>query len=425
MYNNKCQRIPFAVVLRNSQMTNKPRMKKLLFILTLIVCFNSYSQTSFEKGYYISETNQRIDGFIKNLDWKNNPTTFEFKSSEKGNPEVLTIESVKEFGIDMVSKYNRHLVNMDRSSDLVSQLGTDKAPILKEEQLFLKVLVEGKANLFLYEDGNVVRYFYSKDSLDIEQLIYKRYLTPERKIALNKTYTQQLWNQLKCPTISFSNVENINYKQKELVNFFLKYNECNNSVSTNFQTEKKADLFNLSLRAGLNSSSFSVEYNRFETNRGADFGQKLGFRAGVELEFILPFNNGKWGLILEPTYQYFKASTPMSSQTTSWEASIDYTSIEVPLGLRHYFFLNENAKIFVNAAVIFDFTENSTLSDVIPRGEVWPINSSSNFAMGAGLKYHNLSLEFRYHTSRGLMNTYTYWTSDYKTMSVILGYTIF
>ena len=56
--------------------------KKLFFLLTIILSLNSYSQVSFEKGYHIDNNDQKISCLIKNLDWKNNPTKFEFKLSE-------------------------------------------------------------------------------------------------------------------------------------------------------------------------------------------------------------------------------------------------------------------------------------------------------------------------------------------------------
>lgn len=124
--------------------------KRILFLLITISTLNSYSQVSFEKGYYIDNTNQKINCLIKNVDWKNNPTEFEYKLAENSEPKKTTIKTIKEFGIDNISKYVRSTVNIDRSSESINNLSNDKNPIFKEEELFLKVLVEGKATLYQY-----------------------------------------------------------------------------------------------------------------------------------------------------------------------------------------------------------------------------------------------------------------------------------
>jgi len=64
--------------------------------LSIMLCFGmtiSYSQISFEKGYFINNTNQRISCYIKNSDWKNNPTEFVYKIALEG--DKMTAKSLK------------------------------------------------------------------------------------------------------------------------------------------------------------------------------------------------------------------------------------------------------------------------------------------------------------------------------------------
>ena len=143
--------------------------KQLLLFLTVLLSFNSYSQISFEKGYYINNNNQKTNCLIKNIDWKNNPTEFEYKLYENSESKETNIKLIKEFGIDNISKYVRNTVNIDRSRETINNLSNDRNPIFKEEEVFLKVLVEGKANLYQYDDGNLRKYFYNKENSNIEQ----------------------------------------------------------------------------------------------------------------------------------------------------------------------------------------------------------------------------------------------------------------
>ncbi len=44
--------------------------KQYLLFLAIIYSFSSYGQILFEQGYYINNSNEKIDCFIKNNDWE-------------------------------------------------------------------------------------------------------------------------------------------------------------------------------------------------------------------------------------------------------------------------------------------------------------------------------------------------------------------
>ena len=50
----------------------------------LFLSFIGFTQIRFEKGYFITNYGKRIDCFIKDIDWKNNPTKFDYKLNEEG-----------------------------------------------------------------------------------------------------------------------------------------------------------------------------------------------------------------------------------------------------------------------------------------------------------------------------------------------------
>lgn len=91
-------------------------LKKLLLIFTAIFSLNSYSQINFEKGYFINNSNQRIECKIRNIDSKKNPTQFEYRLTDEGDSKMGNIVTVREFGIYNEAKYSAALVKIDRSS---------------------------------------------------------------------------------------------------------------------------------------------------------------------------------------------------------------------------------------------------------------------------------------------------------------------
>lgn len=399
---------------------------QIILIFTTILSLNCFSQISFENGYYIDNNDQKINCLIKNVVWENNPTEFEYKLDENVETKTAVLKYVKEFGINNTSKFIREIVNIDRSSEKINKISIEKNPLFNKEEVFLKVLVEGSANLYMFRDKDVTRFFYSKENSNIKPLIFKSYITQNDKIAKNHHFRQQLWNDLKCPTLTTNKIERVDYHKDELANIFTEYNKCNNQEYTNYEAKKNKDFFNLSIRPGINKSTLAIQ-NNLINNVNTEFGNDLAFRFGIEGEFILPFRNNKWSIIVEPTYQYFKSEKTLPNRT----ANVDYTSVELPFGLRHYFFLNDNSKIFINGSFAVDFNNKNSIIEYNSTKVGYNsfdlnIKSGSNMAFGLGYKYNDkYSLELRYQTKRDVLSRYIYWATDYNTTSLIFGYTVF
>lgn len=397
------------------------KYKSILITILSIISFNCYSQTKYENGYYINNNDEKIACFILNNDWLNNPTEISLKYSENEPSKTETIESIKEFGINGKIKYQRYNVNIDRSSNLLASLDHKRNPVFKEEQLFLKVLIEGRANLYSYNSSNIQKFFFNIDSSRIEQLIYKSYLTNDNQIIKNNDFKQQIVSNLKCASISINEIQNIEYTSNKLINLFIEYNKCVNSQFSNYTVKEKKETFHLYLKAGLKSSSLEIK-NSVSNLKNTDFGNKLGIKAGIEAEFILPFNNSKWGLLVEPTYQNFNSKI----ETTDLTSEVDYKSIEVPFGVRHYMFINENSRLFVNGLIIMDFDLNSKFDFKRQWESSLDIKSSSNLAFGFGYNYdEKYSIELRYHSSRDLLTNYVAWDTKYNSLSLLFGYSLF
>lgn len=404
-------------------------MKKqtLLLTLLLVTVTQAFSQINFEKGYLINEDGQKIECLIKNIDWHSNPTKFEYKMFADSTAFTASITTVKEFAINEGSKYVRATVQIDRSPGDLENMSSKKEPQFLTEQLFLKVLIEGAATLYQYTDGNLVRYFYKVRDMEIRQLVHKSYLIGIN-VATNNSFRQQIFADLKCPEIALKDIEALRYVKRYLMLLFSRYNECTNSAYTNFERKEKKDLFNLSLRPGLNYSKLGI-YSADLRDINFDRGQ--GFRFGVEAEFILPFNKNKWGIVVEPTFQRYRQKTENFEAAIGGiiRSEVNYQSIEIPVGVRHYFFLNEKSAIFLDFAfVFFDFNTNSSINLSRNDGSLWyspEIKSRINWAFGAGYKYADrFSFSMRYYTGRDILGSYKTLNSSYKTVSVILGYSL-
>lgn len=419
-------------------MFSKTTMKKLLLLL-LILSINSYSQTTFEKGYFIDNNNNKTECLIRNVDWANNPTKVEYKISNTDKTKSFNITNVKEFEIYNYHRFLRKTVQIDRSNQELNSLTRYRNPKFEEEKLFLKELVRGKANLYFYADGDIKKYFYNVNASKIKQLIHKKYIKEEYKIGVNNQFRQQLLNNLNCKKISRNRYSNIEYNFNELISIFEDYNNCNNSSYVKKEKEKNKSFFNLNIRPRFNSSNFEVSSD-FES-QNINFGNTSSFGLGIEAEFILPFNNNKWSILFEPTYYSINSEGNNNSRIDLTNnivtGEIDYTSIELALGLRHYFFINKKAKIFFDASYVLAFNLNEPVLSITQKtlfldGTEFsnftitqPLNNGSNIGIGIGYKYDKYSLELKYLANRNHLSQDPNRNSKLNSFSVIFGYTLF
>jgi hypothetical protein len=385
-----------------------------IYLFLFLLTASAFGQIDFERGYFISNDNQRVECFIKNYDWDNNPKEFVYKLNANDNPIKGDLITTKEFGITGFSKFIRAAVKVDRSPMELSDLSNIKNPIWSQEQLFLKVLIAGKVSLYCYKETNFVRFFYST-SIDtaIQQLIYKEYFVDGDKIDVNAGFRQQLWVNIRCSNTSENSIKSIGYNENDLEKYFKKKNECSGDSIIVYNTKENRNLFTLSATPGLNYSSISIS-NTLKDNNITDFHNKINLRIGIEAELILPFNMNKWGIVFEPTFQTFNSK----KQTTS----INYSSIEFPIGIRHYFFLHDNKKIFLNIFTISGFGLNFNSSINVNNSQSFDIKTFSSFALGGGIVNKRISMELRYYTNREILGYYVFWATGYQRFSLILGY---
>lgn len=411
---------------------------KFYFLFFITFISKSFSQIQFEKGYFINNSDQKIECLIKNVDWLDNPVNFHYKLDENAKIETQDISAVKEFGISKWSRFVRNTVDVDISSEIAGNISYKKEPEFVKQTVFLKLLVEGKTNLYSYVNGNITRFFYNKENNEIIPLVFKSYMDNENYIRENIYFKQQILNELSCSNIKKNEIEALKYLKNDLVAIFLKYNQCygiekKDNDLVDYTKKEKRDFFNLNLRLHFNNASLSAQ------NKGLDllidYGKQFNIGFGLEAEYILPFNKNKWSVVLEPSYQNYKSkqvanlTNDFSSYSFKMNSSVEYSSIGLPLSLRYYVFLNNKSKLFFNLAYMTEFQLNSKITNVIEEfssTSELDISSRDNYAFGVGYKFKNkFIIELRSHTSKNILREYGSWIGNYDKLSLIIGYSIF
>ncbi|WP_439583191.1 hypothetical protein [Dyadobacter bucti] len=386
-----------------------------LFLFT-IIAFSAFSQVRFEKGYFIDNQDKRTECLVRNVGWDNNPESFRYKLPT--GDEILTagIADVKEFGIEGGFTYAREEVKIDVSPTDLKLLSHDRNPIWEQRVVFLNTLISGEAKLFLYKQHGRRQYYFQKTGGQIKPLVFKRYFLEGNQVQTNYGFRQELLNELKCGSLTQQYVARINYTDTDLIKYFEKYNACANPEYQMGRQKATRSIFRLKVTPGLDMTTLTGRNFTFAQNGDRKISP-VSFRMGVEAEYVAGFNQNKWSLLLEPAFQYYK----FPLKNVSLDLDVNYWSIDAPIGIRHYFYLSDKNRIFVNGLYVIKL-KNKQL-----KGEErsMEIGTGSNAAFGAGFAAGKLSVEARYYLKRNVESSFMNIDADYTKFSLILGYTIF
>jgi hypothetical protein len=390
----------------------------------------AYSQQVFEKGYFIDQEGSKTECWIKNEGWKKNPSKFKYTINEN-DKKVFEhdISNTKEFGIDDSYKFIRDTVEIDTSGSKGNSISHKRTPEFRKEVLFLKVLMEGDVSLYTYENDSFKRFFIKTQNSGIEQLIYKPYISEPGKLFHNTTFRNQLSEFLKCPAIDKKEFETLGYNEKAIQKMIEKYHKyLGKSIELYDDTPDEFPL-RITVKPGVRHAGFSIGKTSDNLYNVA-FDDEKSFQMGIEFEYILPFNQNKWSFVLEPLYQYYKTEI-----TKPWiVATIDYNSIDLYLGFRHAYYLGRNSKIYIDGGFItgLPLSENTinykwkNISVHDPEQFSLKIIETLNLGVGAGYSFKNrYNIGFSYGFKRKLSTAYNNFYSDYRTYSLVLGYTLF
>ncbi len=410
-------------------------MKYLITLMfSLILIQGLLSQNHYEPGYFVDLEGIKREVLIFNKDWKNNPTSFKYKKKEQSEIVEKSIFDIRAFGITGICKFERHVVNIDRSDQEIKDYTYSSEPIFTEEELCLRVLVDGPVSLYKYEDNRTRRFFYKTDG-KIKPLIYKKYKTKSDRIAINYAFRGQLWSILECGDFDMDALQKLEYKEKDLIEAVRNFLECSDQSMDYIEKAKKFKKTNIVLKGGLRLSTFNLSIASAD-QKGDKFNSSFDpipqFTFGLEVEYILPFRNHVWTVFSDPSYQSYKKTEEkefLRFLVQPTDLIVEYQSIEIPVGFKYYFPLNKKAKLNINASLVADlFLSNSyILMDRYPDFIDDPINSyfSSNF--GIGFQYDQKYLiEFKMNSKRDLLAQFLDSVdANYRFYGINIGYTIF
>jgi len=387
----------------------------ILFLLLITISLKCFSQISFENGYFITNDNDSVKCLIKDINSEKNRTVFKYKLYDSPEVKKAEISEVREFGAGTSFKYVRFTLDVDVSSEKMTELSYVKDPFYETKTIFLKLIIEGEATLYSDRDA----YFFQKDGQAPEQLIYKQYFVNETNIATNEDYKKQLVANFGRDIKLIEDIKRLNFTKKELISFFRNYNLLFKNQFIVYQPENKGINYSISVKPAISITSISIRSVNIVNN--IEIHNNLSYRFGVEGEVFLPVRKNRYSFVFEPTLQYYNSGDGFGIYGTDFR--LNYLSVELPIGLRSHFYLGKNSILFVNGFLILDIPVNGELESEF--GRTVPLSTSPGLMFGVGYKFHNLySIEMRLYNGRAMFNQNPTWGSIYHSFSITLGYRI-
>ena len=358
----------------------------ILLIVALIFTNAIYAQTHFEKGYFIDANDQQVNCLIQNERWLNSPKTIRYKLSENSEEILVDATQIKKFKLNDGPLFVAHTGSFPSYKNLTASQVTSTKIRTIDRSAFLRTIIAGKASLYEFREGNDISYAFTVNDNAMEVLLYGESVGENNLVSKINTYKNQLFKDVKCG--SNTDIQNLNYTRKSLKEYFYKYNVCNNpdfKIENNQTTNKNKGSFSVKVWAGVQLNNFSLEY----ANGILDFDSKIAPKVGVELEKILGFNNNKWALFLNFSYNQFMTEAnyePFTTNPTVNTGTFELSRLENLVGARHYMFINDNSSLFLETGFTLDYDFKALTQGVA-------INSSPSdfktfkFGLVAGVGY--------------------------------------
>lgn len=407
------------------------KLKHSLALLGLVSHLCVFAQ-DFKKGYLIDKNNKKTEVLFKDTDFIDN-SSIKYKVSENDDYQPIDKNNTIEYGIENDYKFIKKSVKHDKT---FNEINTAKEPILVNEDLFLNVLSEGEITLYSYYENGSTKFFYEVENSNdgAMQLIYRKYQQNENHGIIENTYFRnQLNSIMKCETLQINDFVELRYRKEGILKIFEKYNACKNKASIIYGNKSgKKIKFKYSAIVGIYQSSFAVESavgeSEKETKTTVGFGGEIG----------LVFPSEKFEIFIRAEYENYSGKsryannlTGSSRQENNYSLESDFINLNI--GGRYNFILNNKNKIFIDGAIGINMPFNDVEYNInFPEASgtgtitnIYATGSNTFFNFGVGYTFNNkFGIDLRADTNRNLFgNTRSDDSSKFSRIGLNLKYT--
>ncbi len=419
--------------------------KKIACVLFVLIGLNSSitsAQIKFIKGHILTNEGKEISCFIKDKEWVNSPDVYAYKLTKEGKVLSINAEDITELKISN-RVYVRKFVNIDVPENDSYHIKSSRVTKNISKSLLLKQVITGDIELFEYNKSGYIKFFYRKKNGPIIQLKHSKYIDIDQKIKEEKPYQKQLWDAFKCSGDKVSSFVKIEYTKKDLKTLFVKYANCK-KLDIKVHKQQKInfkELIHVSPKIGFSYSSAEA-YPQILSSEFKTKSDILSLSYGGEIELFFPLLNKKLSFV--GSFSNYNASKTIDYTNTggrpylNGDVNIDYQITNSSLGLRYYFYIDEDSQFFSSVffaqdAIDGSFDYNSSEYNVQYANTTIDGNDVYT-TFGVGYKYKRAFVELLYSniSKSNLKNTapvvaidLPLWNLNRNVISINIGYNIF
>lgn len=386
--------------------------KHISIIISLFISLTIYSQQNFEPAYMITNQGDSVSGFIDYRNWNTNPIDFKFKTSLDAEEVVYSTKEIKSFKVHD-ELYINAKVEVEISPRSTDALKFDSELKIEKQQVFILSLVQGEKSLFYFKDELGYENFYIKMPDDFLLLTYKRFLkTVEQKnvIIENTKYKGQLTYYLGGCAKLGSSISKVSYTRESIESVFEDYYEMctDNKPAEITKTEKS--VLSFGVIAGLSITHVKFDGSGELLTR-LPFPKSSNIYAGGFFEITFSRSRGKVSLYNELAFTTYETNNNYEDRYSKEYVEIGSSNL-ILVNMFRYKQPIGNLTLFANIGVLNSFVIgttnyskienkfNNTVTEDLAIEDVR--NWSFGGALGGGVMWKNLSVEYRYHISQGI-----------------------
>lgn len=372
-----------------------------LFAIATTLIFSTFAtsaQNTFTPARWTKSDGTQLDILIDFKQWDASPTSIRYKTAEGQDLQELLPGQVRELRV--FSNPEEIYTGRETSVAVFSKDASISAEIsYQRKAIFLRALMLGSLNLYVYQDENDVRHFFIEKDTLWEELIYHHYYIDreQRQSRPHHRYKTQLLRATPdCPGLA-EKIKKSSFGEKTLTGIVASYNSppCNGQLL--FREQKTKSKNQIGIRAG-GSATFNKTSFVFGTKYS---GKNTHFQPnyGLSALFFLPRLRGSKALIIDLLYDSQEYRTdevkPTSVKETYWQ---------IHISARQYWSLGI-LKPFMNAGFLIGFPGNREFSkgwvhDYSPPGQ-------TGISLGGGVRWKKLEGEVRIITNQLLSLRYS------------------
>lgn len=412
-------------------------------MFTLVGCLlfhSSYSQENFLAGYIIKSSGDTLRGYIDYRNWDKTPQRIFFKEKMEGEKNNFSPLNIKGFGVQG-EMYESAIVEKEVSSLEMDALSTELDLSLKSDTAFLQTIIQGEKSLYAYKDKRGKEHLYIKNGGKYDLLIYKKTIFSNPYAMNYLTYDNNRYlGQLSLYFSDYPDIqktfERTTYSARSVKKIFdTYYAHSQLKISYEFKREKIYTEFGA--LAGLSLTTLS-----FNGTRGVSyllvqsFNQSKDVTGGVFFNLVIPRTQKRVLLCSELVYTSFNEKGYSHQINTMadeiYESNLAYSYLKLNALVRYVYPIGRFS-LFANAGMsngVIIKEKNKLLIDRTSFGHNEIINSKAidssegyetGFIVGVGGKVKRYSLEMRYESGSGILNTISL-GSKTKRYFFLLGY---